>query len=124
MPKNCLIVEDNSISQEVFETHMETLGLEFRTASSGEEALRLCRDKIPDVVLLDWHMPGMDGFEFIDKLHSLNDGKADPTIVMCTCDSGVEKEIKDKNAHVNGFLVKPTRFTDLEAKFKELGVVI
>ncbi len=51
--KYCLIIEDNDISRDVFESHITELGLENKSACSGAEALVMCAERMPDVILLE-----------------------------------------------------------------------
>lgn len=104
----CLIVEDNRISRQVLEYHVANAGLEHRSAGNGAEALSLCREQMPDVIVLDWHMPQMDGLSFLSALRKLPGGDR-PVVVMCTCDDidALIYEVQ-KIGGANGFLPKPT----------------
>jgi CheY-like chemotaxis protein len=66
--KRCLIVDDSSVIRKVARRILERLEFEIAEAEDGEQALQLCRDRMPDVVLLDWNMPRMDGYEFLRLL--------------------------------------------------------
>ncbi len=61
--KHVLLVEDNSINQEVALEWLHTAGLKTAVASNGKEALNYLEESIPDAVLMDIQMPEMDGFE-------------------------------------------------------------
>lgn len=117
----CLVVEDNEISRIVYSEHLKMLGFEQGAVNDGNEALESCRERMPDVVLLDWHMPNMDGFEFLDALRHLPGGDK-PKVVLCTCDEEAKKHKVYQNSGVSGFLLKPTYFNDLEHEFKQLAL--
>jgi len=121
--KTCLIVEDNEISREVYEHHVDLLGFKSIKAKDAIEALEKCKESMPEVIILDWHMPDMDGFEFIVNLKKL-ENYSDPTIIMCTCDEKAQI-IDETTLHsgIKGFLAKPTYFKDLENKFSELKLI-
>lgn len=86
-----LVVDDNPVSREILSKLLSGWGMEVWTASSGDDALKLFSDftaagKVVRLVLLDWHMPGMDGLEVLNKLQILKeiDNDETPAIVMVT----------------------------------------
>ena len=64
----CLIVDDSRVIRKISREIVE--GLEFRVAEAenGEAGLLACRAEMPDVILLDWNMPVMDGYSFLQNL--------------------------------------------------------
>jgi DNA-binding NarL/FixJ family response regulator len=74
------------------------------TAADGEEAVRVCRDEQPDVVLMDVRMPGLDGIEATRKLTS--DGKARTRVLMLTTFDLDEYVYDALAAGASGFLLK------------------
>jgi len=62
--KLCLVVDDSRVVRKVARRILEDLGFEVAEAGDGAEALAWCRTAMPDVVLLDWNMPVMNGLEF------------------------------------------------------------
>ena len=62
--------------------------------------------RIPDLILLDYHMPVMDGFEFIEKLREIDEYKDIP-IIMLTADNDRETEVRGFQAGVMDFIAKP-----------------
>jgi CheY-like chemotaxis protein len=64
-----LIVEDETLLNEAYETVLKHEGYEVYKAFNGEEALKILKDKIPDLILLDLRMPKMDGLTFLSKLN-------------------------------------------------------
>ena len=78
-------------------------------ADDGEEGLRLARELQPDVVILDLHMPGMGGIEFLRELRADPKLRLTPVVVLTT--SGDEKDRIDAyDFHVAGYLRKPVEF--------------
>jgi len=67
-PKLCLVVDDSRVIRKVARRILEDLGLEVAEAGDGVEALAWVRAAVPDVILLDWHMPVMNGMEFLSRL--------------------------------------------------------
>ena len=75
-PKTCLIVDDSRIIRKVARRIVEGLGFEVDEAADGAEALAFCGGLIPEVILLDWSMPVMDGMTFLRRLRALPGGMA------------------------------------------------
>ena len=63
-----LIVEDNSDVRRLFAIGLNQRGFEVKLAANGAEAMERIVDRRPDVILLDWLMPLMDGGEVLDRL--------------------------------------------------------
>ncbi|MEZ4864160.1 MAG: response regulator [Caldilineaceae bacterium] len=112
-PLNILLVEDNSINQKVALRILERLGYRADLADSGVKAVEAVRRQHYDVILMDIHMPEMDGLEA--TRHILKErlrGRA-PYIVALTAASMPEDEDKCVEAGMNDFLTKPVRAADL-----------
>lgn len=122
--KYCLIADDNDLNREVFISYIEEIGLEAGFAVDGDEALEKCLQRMPDCILLDWHMPGLDGVGFVKTLRQMKEGQ-DPIVIMCTCeDLEGNERAKDLLEHgINGFLTKPVYYKDIEEQFKELNLI-
>jgi DNA-binding response OmpR family regulator len=63
-----LIVEDDMLFQSVYETRLAQEGYDVRVASNGNEALAMIRESPPDLVLLDLMLPGMSGFDLLERV--------------------------------------------------------
>ena len=63
--KSCLVVDDSRVIRKVACRILESLHFEATEAPDGGTALAVCREKMPDVILLDWTMPDMGGLEFM-----------------------------------------------------------
>src|SRR5690606_29495808 len=63
-----LIIEDHALSRQMLNTWLGYTGHTILKAGSGEEALAIARQKIPDLIISDILMPGMDGFELVRRL--------------------------------------------------------
>ena len=70
----CLVVDDSAVIRKVARRIIETLGIRVAEAEDGEAALRICADAMPDVILLDWNMPNMDGYAFLQALRKAEGG--------------------------------------------------
>jgi CheY-like chemotaxis protein len=77
-----LVVDDDPDAREVLTTIVEELGLKTRCADDGREALEVIREEVPQLVLLDLMMPGLDGFGVLSKLRGVPETRYIPVIVV------------------------------------------
>ena len=80
---HCLIVDDSRVIRTVARRIFEELHFIAAEAEDGMAALRAAREKMPDLILLDWSMPGMTGLEFVRSLRAQPSGER-PLILVCT----------------------------------------
>jgi len=73
--KSCLIVDDSAVIRKVARRILEGLSFRIGEAEDGEKALAACKNEMPDAILLDWNMPVMDGYEFLNQLRVLPGGR-------------------------------------------------
>jgi two-component system, sensor histidine kinase and response regulator len=107
-----LVVDDNAQNRALAEATLDDAGYVACLASSGEEALRHFEAEIPDCVLLDVRMPGMDGFQTCARIRQLPGGAETP-IVFLTAQRDVETFDAALRAGGDDFLTKPVRPTEL-----------
>ena len=86
-------------------------------ATSGEQALALCRDKQPDLVLLDVIMPGMDGLETCQRLKE-DDDTADIPVIFVTSQNSPEEETHGLEVGAVDFISKPVNPAVVRARVK------
>ena len=111
-----LIIDDSRISQAlVAEIFADTYVLEFR--NDGPSGLAAARDLSPDLILLDIHMPMMDGFEVCRALKSDEKTREIPVIFITSLDSEMEK-VKGFEAGAEDYVVKPFHMEELEARVR------
>src|SRR3954471_8955816 len=82
--KKILIVEDDSANREFIVNCLLTEGKNYTllNASDGKKALEITRKKMPDLLIMDWHMPGMSGIEALQELKSNPATKDIPVIIF------------------------------------------
>lgn len=102
----CLIIDDDELSVEISERTLKALNLETVSKTDSIAALLFCTDIMPDLILLDMKMPGLDGFGFIKILHKMRNGRK-PQIIACTGLSDIQTVQKLREIGVAGYLVKP-----------------
>ena len=70
MATTILVVEDEPAIQELISLNLEQAGYRSLRATDAEQAIEMVRDELPDLVLLDWMLPGMSGIEFARRLRA------------------------------------------------------
>jgi two-component system, chemotaxis family, chemotaxis protein CheY len=120
--KTCLVVDDSSVIRKVARRILEGLEFEISEAEDGEQALEVCRCRMPDAVLLDWNMPRMDGYEFLRSLRRMPRGD-EPKVVFCTTENDVAHIARALHAGANEYIMKPFDKDIVEAKFQEVGLI-
>ncbi|WCK02594.1 response regulator [Agrobacterium tumefaciens] len=114
-----LLVEDNRVNQIVFSQILEGLGLSWRLATSGEEALRLFVEQSPSLVLLDTTLGDIDGFEVAQRMRDLAGDKHIPIVGVIT--HAFEGDLNKCLAHgMDDMLLKPVSPDMVEAVFLRL----
>ena len=105
--KRILVVEDNMINRMVAVRLLEGLGLECETAENGALCLESVQEQPFDIILMDNHMPVMDGVEAMRKIRSMDAPLSGLPIVACTADdmSGARESLLQ--AGFDEFLAKP-----------------
>lgn len=103
-----LIVEDNVHFRTLIHSILEALGVtSLEEARDGNEALEMLGDMVPDLVILDWKMEGMDGVECVRQIRTLAGENRFVPIVMVTGYTETSLKKKARDAGVNDFLGKP-----------------
>lgn len=109
-----LVVEDNEANQLVARSILEEAGLAVEVAVDGGEALRIVSEKSFDLVLMDLHMPEMDGFEATRKLRELP-ALAELPVLAMSADSRADTRDACFEAGMNGHVSKPVDRVELLA---------
>jgi CheY-like chemotaxis protein len=114
-----LVVDDQPANIRLLEAILVPRGYEVRTASSGEEALKILAEQDLDLVLLDIVMPGMDGYEVCRRIRERPETAFLP-VVMVTA-SGDEQKVKALESGADDFLTKPINQSELLARVASLA---
>lgn len=120
--KACLIVDDSRVIRAAVRRMVESLGFAANEAADGRAALESCKRHMPDVVLLDWNMPVMDGLDFLVQLRKLPHGE-EPRVVFCTTENDVPHMRKAFEAGADEYIMKPFNRDIVEAKFSLVGIL-
>ena len=109
---NILLVEDYDDAREMYRDYLEFSGFAVHTARDGHEALEKARSVMPDLILMDLSMPGLDGWEATRRL------KADPAtsslvVVALSAHALAAEGERARQAGCDGFIAKPCLPHDL-----------
>jgi two-component system chemotaxis response regulator CheY len=120
--KTCLVVDDSSVIRKVARRILEGMQFEILEAEDGEKALAMCRDMLPDVVLLDLNMPRMDGMTFLKEMRNLPGGLR-PKVVFCTTEHDEAYISRALRAGADEYIMKPFDREIVEQKFHRAGLI-
>ena len=96
---------------------LQAAGCEVAYAANGEEALTRLREPLPDLVISDVNMPGVDGFELLQRVRSQTATKALPVILM-TARGDTEDVVAGLGLGADDYLVKPFAVRELLARVR------
>jgi two-component system, cell cycle response regulator len=119
VPGRILVVDDNQDNIEIIATRLRFRGYEILEASDGTEALRLVREKAPDLLLLDVMLPDIDGYEISRRIKGATDLPFIPIILVTARDSTQDK-VAGLDAGADDYLTKPINFPELEARVRSM----
>jgi DNA-binding response OmpR family regulator len=113
-----LVVDDEHSLVNLCLLIFEQAGYKVRGAFSGKQALKMVDEEIPDLILLDVMMPGMDGIEVCRKIRALIPAQR-PYILMYTADDCQQTKNESYNAGATDFISKEVPIFDLPEKVKD-----
>ena len=119
MPATILVVEDEPAIQELIAINLEQAGYQPRQAADAEQALELVRNELPDLVLLDWMLPGMSGVEFARRLRADRRTQEVP-IIMLTARAQEQDKLAGLETGADDYITKPFSPRELNARIKAL----
>lgn len=112
-----LLVDDSRTIRNIQKNVLAQLGYtDTLEAGDGLEALKVLEKEAPDLMLVDWNMPNMDGITFVRKVRETD--KKTP-IMMCTTEAQKDRVIEAIKAGVNNYVVKPFNTESLAEKIDQ-----
>ncbi len=114
-----LVVEDEAAQREVIAHNLRKEGYDVRTAADGDEAELELAEEVPDLVLLDWMMPGPSGLEIARRIRNRTDTKRIP-IIMLTARAEEEDVIRGLDGGVDDYVTKPYSIFELLARVRSV----
>lgn len=120
---HCLVIDDSKLIRSIHSRMLTQLGLRLSEAENGEEALKVCAAGMPDLVLVDWNMPVMDGFTFLKNLRAMPGGDG-PKVVLCTIESDLDHIRRALAEGADEYIMKPFDVQILATKLTAIGIAV
>jgi len=117
--KTVLVVDDMEANRSVLSRHLEMHNYAVLSVDSGKAALELLSHSRPDIVLLDYMMPNMNGIEVLHQLRG-NPSTADLAVIMVTARAESEATVEALAAGADDYVTKPIDFVALRARIERL----
>jgi CheY-like chemotaxis protein len=114
-----LCVEDNEDNLFMLQRRLTRAGFEVKVAMDGKQSVQWAKTLLPDLIVMDLNLPGLDGFEATRQLKSQPETKHIPVIVLSAHDREKNRE-KALAAGCDEFETKPTDFEALVRKIQSL----
>lgn len=105
-PASILLVDDNAVNLKLARLQLERLGMIIDTASSGEDALKMCQEKEFSLILMDIQMPGLTGVETTSLLRT-QASYSDTPIIAWTANASNSEQLLYRKAGISDILPKP-----------------
>ena len=107
-------MDDEEVLVELLATGLRYEGFEVEVARDGLSALTLAASFHPHLVILDWMLPGLDGYEVCRRIRT----QSDVAILMLTARGGLDDRVAGLDAGADDYLVKPFKFKELLARIR------
>lgn len=115
----CLVVEDSDVVRKVMRHIIEGLNFYVDEAADTADALARCKKQLPEVIVLDWNIPGSQPLEFVATVRSLPLGRNIKILYVMTNNEPAEVS-RAITAGVDAYMFKPFPRVTLEAKVAAL----
>lgn len=119
-----LVIDDSRAMRSILRRTLVELGFEVEEAGHGQEAIDLVAsgDVLPDVCLVDWNMPVMNGLEFVTAVRRTREWRQ-ITLMMVTTESEHSQVVRALAAGAHEYVIKPFTGDAIVEKLKLLGLV-
>jgi two-component system phosphate regulon response regulator PhoB len=117
MSISVLLVEDDAAIRDMINFSLRQAGFTCEASKDGESGLEWLKNQQPDMILLDWMLPGIDGIEFIRRLRA-NEFLASITVIMLTAKGESEDMVKGLSVCADDYINKPFSPPELIARIK------
>lgn len=117
--KKILIADDKATGRELVRTVLEKAGHQILEATNGIDALGMANRLQPDLIILDLHMPGLDGFAVVRELRTLDQFTSSP-IMALTASAMQGDRHKAMEAGFSAYITKPISLNQLRSEVDRL----
>ncbi len=114
-----LVIEDNEMNREMLTRRLAKRGYQILTAMDGDEGIALAAKELPDLILMDMSLPGLDGWEATRELRSRAETKAIPVIAL-TAHALADDRNRAMEAGCDEYETKPLELPNLLHKIEAL----
>jgi two-component system, OmpR family, alkaline phosphatase synthesis response regulator PhoP len=121
MAKKILIIEDDPATSRLVDYSLRHAGYEVISSSNGMDGLRKAHSEVPDLVILDVMLPGMDGFEICHRLRAEKDTEKLPILMFSAKAQEIDKETGIK-VGADDYLTKPSPPSEIVSRVQKLLV--
>ncbi|SEP11447.1 two-component system, OmpR family, phosphate regulon response regulator PhoB [Salinihabitans flavidus] len=112
-----LVVEDEPAQREVLYYNLQAEGFEVVTAADGDEALLLVEEEAPDIIVLDWMLPGISGIEICRQLKTRSETRGIPVIMLSARSEEVDR-VRGLETGADDYVIKPYSVLELMARVR------
>lgn len=112
-----LLVEDEPAQREVLSYNLKSEGFDVLTAADGDEAMLLVAEEAPDIIVLDWMLPGISGIEICRRLKSKPETRAIPVLMLSARSEEVDR-VRGLETGADDYVVKPYSVLELMARVR------
>ncbi len=114
MQQTILVVDDDKKTVDLIRLYLQKERYQVLVAYDGQQALEMARQKLPDLMILDWMLPRMDGLDVCRILHA----EMDTPIILLTAKSTEDEKVLGLNLGVDDYLTKPFSPRELVARVR------
>ncbi len=112
-----LLVEDEPAQREVLSYNLKSEGFDVVTAADGEEAMLLVDEETPDIIVLDWMLPGISGIEICRRIKSKSQTRSIPILMLSARSEEVDR-VRGLETGADDYVVKPYSVLELMARVR------
>lgn len=120
--RRCLIIDDSKIIRMVARKIVQEFGFDVDEAGDGQYAIEHCQETMPDVILLDWKLPEMEGIAVLKELRALPGGDQ-PAILFCTTETDDDHIREALDTGATDYVIKPFDGETIHRKFASIGLL-
>lgn len=115
--QSILVVDDESAQRQILSGHLKQKGFSVIEAASGEDAYKIVNDKLVDIIITDFKMPGLSGLDLLKKVKASNPEIA---IVIVTAFGTIETAVQAMKEGAYDYLTKPVDLDELDLLIKRI----